>query len=266
MSKISAVIITYNEEKNIGRCIDSVALVADEVIVLDSFSTDATCTIAASKGAIVYQQSFAGYVQQKNKAILLASHHYILLLDADEALDKDLGISILVEKQTGFSNRAYKVKRCNMFCGRPVRHGLWYPDKKIRLFDKRVACCGGLDPHDKVIVSENISAAQLDGELLHYTCSSEAEYKQRNEEVSTIAARSLFESGKRLQWSKLFFSPLWTFINGYILKLGFLNGRTGWIIALHTTRQSFQKYNKLRLLQQQAVKESLQEFKTDFSA
>ena len=266
MSKISAVIITYNEEKNIARCIDSVAMVADEVVVLDSFSTDNTCAIAAGKGATVYQQSFAGYVQQKNKAIMLASHHYILLMDADEALDKDLGIAILVEKQTGFSNRAYQVKRCNIYCGMPVRHGLWYPDKKIRLFDKRIAGCGGLNPHDRVIVHGNIDVAKLEGELLHYTCDSEAAYKKRNEEVSTAAAQSLFESGKRLQWAKLFFSPLWTFINGYILKLGFLNGRTGWIIAVNTTRQSFQKYNKLRLLQLQAGKNSLQELKTDFSS
>ena len=134
---------------------------------------------------------------------MLASHHYILLMDADEALDKDLGIAILVEKQTGFSNRAYQVRRCNIYCGMPVRHGLWYPDKKIRLFDKRIAGCGGLNPHDRVIVHGNIDVAKLEGELLHYTCDSEAAYKKWRE-VSTAAAQSLFESGKRLQWAKLF--------------------------------------------------------------
>jgi glycosyltransferase involved in cell wall biosynthesis len=266
MNSISAVIITFNEEKNIGRCIDSLLEVADEVVVLDSFSSDRTTDIAAQKGAVVYQQSFAGYFQQKNKAFQLASHHYILSLDADEALSYELAAAIIAEKKT-LQLTACQMNRCNVFCGKPIKHGLWYPDKKIRLFDKRTAVCGGINPHDKIILPANTPVKHLKGDLLHYTCSSTQEYLKRNEEISTVAARSLFENGRKAHWAKLLFSPAWTFINGYIFKKGFLDGSVGWMIAVNTARQSFQKYNKLRRLQQAAAHPPfLQQVKTDFSA
>lgn len=266
MKKLSAVIITFNEEKNIGRCIDSLLPVADEVVVLDSFSTDRTTAIAAQKGAVVYQQSFAGYFQQKNKAFQLATHNYILSLDADEALTAELSDSILKEK-ISFTNPAYQMNRCNIYCGRPIKRGLWYPDKKIRLFDKRYGYCGGLNPHDKIILPQNTPVKHLKGDLLHYTYNSVEEYLERNEEVSTTAALSLFNSGKKLVWAKQLASPAWAFINGYILKKGFLDGATGWTIAVNTTRQCFQKYYKLRQLQNSIEqKTGLQQMKTDFSS
>src|SRR5262245_55788275 len=145
MQPLSVVIITYNEEHNIARCIDSVKTVANEVIVLDSFSTDQTVAIARLHGAIVYQEKFRGYIGQKNLAMQFASHNYILSLDADEALDDKLAASILKAKKS-FSSRAYRMNRCTNFCGRFIRHGLWYPDRKIRLFDRRIAKWGGLNP------------------------------------------------------------------------------------------------------------------------
>jgi glycosyltransferase involved in cell wall biosynthesis len=266
MNKLSAVIITFNEEKNIGRCIDSLLPVADEVVVLDSFSNDRTTAIASQKGAVVYQQSFAGYFQQKNKAFQLASHNYILSLDADEVLSAELADSILKEK-AALGNTAYQMNRCNIYCGRPIKRGLWYPDKKIRLFDKRIGYCGGLNPHDRIILPEKTTVKHLKGDLLHYTYNSADEYLERNEEVSTTAALSLFNSGKKIFWIKQLTSPAWTFINGYILKKGFLDGQTGWTIAVNTTRQSFQKYYKLRQLQNSAEqKTGLQQMKTDFSS
>lgn len=265
MNRISAVIITFNEENNIGRCIDSLIPVADEIVVLDSFSTDRTAAIAVQKGALVYQQPFAGYFQQKNKAFQLASYNYILSLDADEALSYKLSVSIQKEK-TGFTYAAFEMNRCNIFCGRPIKHGLWYPDRKVRLFDKRIGYCGGLNPHDKIIVPAKTPVKHLSGDLLHYTCRSEQEYVIRNDEISSVAARSLFENRKKVHWTKIFLSPLWAFINGYVFKRGFLDGRTGWTIAVNTTRQSFQKYYKLRQLQRGAEnKISLQQMKTDFS-
>lgn len=266
MNKLSAVIITFNEEKNIGRCIDSLLSVADEIVVLDSFSTDRTTVIAAQKGAVVYQQHFAGYFQQKNRAFQLASHHYILSLDADEALTAELAGSIIKEK-AAFNNIGYQMNRCNIYCGKPIKRGLWYPDKKIRLFDKRMGYCGGLNPHDKIILPQQTPVKHLKGDLLHYTYNSVDEYLERNEEVSSTAALSLFNSGKKIFWLRLLASPAWTFINGYIFKKGFLDGATGWIIAVNTTRQSFRKYYKLRLLQNEAAaKTGLQQMKTDFSS
>jgi glycosyltransferase involved in cell wall biosynthesis len=252
MNKLSVVVITFNEEKNIGRCIDSAKTVADEIIVLDSYSTDNTVAIATAKGAIVRQQSFSGYIRQKNKAIELALYDYVLLLDADEALSDELAASIKTAKQN-FNNKAFVMNRCNIYCGRPIRHGLWYPDRKLRLFDKRIGSCGGLNPHDKIILREDRLIEHLEGDLLHYTYQSLDEYLIRNEEVSTTAAESIFNSGKKVHWSKILLSPLWAFINGYFFRLGFLDGQHGLVIATHTANQSYRKYYKLKQLQKKAT-------------
>lgn len=253
MNKLSVVIITFNEAQNIGRCIASVKTVADEVIVLDSFSTDNTVDIALAHGAIVQQQTFNGYIQQKNRAIKLASHNYIFSIDADEVLSNELADAVLQEKK-GFKYKAYKMNRSNIYCGHQIRHGLWYPDKKLRLFDKRFGFFGGLDPHDTVITNTGILVQQLKGDLLHYTYQSAAEYKQRNEEITDIAAESLFNNGKKLYWPRIIFSPVWAFVNGYFLRCGFLDGRHGFIIAIHSASQSYKKYYKLRQLKHTAVK------------
>ena len=203
MNKLSVVIITFNEEKNIGRCLDSVKSVADEIIVLDSFSTDTTVAIALQKGAVIHQQSFAGYIQQKNKAIKLATNNTVLLLDADEALSDELAASIAIVKHN-FSNKAFSMNRCNIYCGQKIRHGLWYPDRKLRLFDKRIGACGGLNPHDKIVLTENSTVQQLRGDLLHYTCQSFTEYIIRNEEISSIAGNQFLTRGKKCIGQNIF--------------------------------------------------------------
>lgn len=248
MELLSVVIITYNEEKNIGRCLDSVRDVADEIVVLDSFSTDRTVQIAESKGAVVYRQKFAGYIAQKNKALELASHNYVLSLDADEALDETLRLSILKAKQ-GFAFRAYKMNRCANYCGSFIRHGSWYPESKVRLFDRRFLRWGGFDPHDRVIVPSNVAVCPLKGDLLHYICESVQEHKKRNDNFSSIAARSLFRAGKRTNWLKILASPAWSFVYAYIMRAGFLNGYNGLMIAYHQARYHYLKYAKLLALQ-----------------
>jgi len=252
MNGLSVVIITYNEEKNIGRCIESVRKVADEVVVIDSFSDDDTVKIAVSMGAIVSQSKFDGYINQKNKAISMACNNYVLLLDADEALSDELVVSVL-EAKMRFDFSAYSMKRCSNFRGKYIRHGLWYPDKKLRLFDKRVSTCGGLNPHDKILVQGDVEVKLLRGDLLHYTYDSVEEYRNRNEEVSTVAAQSLYDAGIKRSRFKIFFSPLWAFINGYVLRLGFIEGYNGFIIAVHTAQQSYLKYQKLRQLQREEM-------------
>lgn len=253
MDSLSVVIISYNEEKNIGRCIQSVKGIADEVILVDSYSDDRTVEIALSLGAIVKQSRFDGYINQKNKAINMASSSHVLLMDADEAVSAELAASILEAKKS-FSFSAYTMNRCSFFCGRFIKTGLWYPDRKLRLFEKRLGACGGMNPHDRIIMKEACKSKHLSGDLLHYTFDSIEEYLKRNEEVSTIAAQSLFEAGIRKPWTKTVFSPLWAFINGYFLRLGFLDGRTGFIIALHTANQSFSKYQKLRRMHKEDIK------------
>ncbi len=190
MYSLSVVIITFNEESNIDRCISSVKKVADEIIVLDSFSTDETPAIARSHGAIVHQEKFRGYIGQKNLAMQLASHDYILSLDADEALDEKLADRIL-EAKKNFTARAYSMNRCTCYCGHFIRHGLWYPDKKIRLFDRRIAQWSGLNPHDKVEPEKGFRVVHLPGNILHYSFNSPEDLIWQNNRLSSIAAVSL---------------------------------------------------------------------------
>jgi len=250
MKPLSAVIITLNEENKIGRCIDSLWHVADEIIVLDSFSTDNTIAIAKEKGAIVKQQKFAGYIEQKNLALKFATHDYILSLDADEALSPELISSILKEKKE-FKFKAYSMNRYNHYCGKFIKHGLWYPDRKIRLFDKRFAKWGGMNPHDKIKQTQNVKPHRLKGNILHFTFNRIEEHLERNQRMSSIAAASIIEAGKMKHWSKIFLSPAWSFFHGYFLRLGFLDGYYGFIIAKQTAHLSFLKYQKLHRLQKE---------------
>ena len=230
MQLLSVVIITYNEEKNIGRCIDSVKEVADEIVVLDSFSTDKTVQIAEAKGACIYRQKFAGYIAQKNKALEFAAYNYVLFLQADEALDEELKASILRIKKD-FVFKAYKMNRCVNYCGKFIRYGSWYPETKVRLFDTRFLRWGGFDPHDRIIVPSSTAVCPLKGDLLHYICDTVAEHKKKNDNVSMIAAYSLHQAGNKTNWFKIIASPTWSFLNAYFLRAGFLNGYHGLTIA-----------------------------------
>lgn len=250
MNLLSAVVITWNEEENIARCLDSLKRVADEIIVLDSFSTDNTVALAKMKGADVILSSFMGYIEQKNKALQLTKHNWVLSLDADEALSPELIDSIL-EAKKNLKYKAYFMNRYNNYCGQFIKHGLWYPDQKIRLFDKRFAHWGGMNPHDKIQLKNDITACFLKGDILHYSITSIRGHKERNERMSSIAALAIFERGQKKHWSKILLSPIWSFFNGFILRLGFLDGYYGFLVAKETARMSFLKYQKLKALQKQ---------------
>jgi len=256
MNFLSVLIITLNEEKNIARCIDSVKRVADEVIILDCYSNDNTVEIARNMGAVIYQQKFKGYIEQKNCALQLASYDFILSLDADEAIDETLEHAILQEKED-FIYSAYSMNRCNNYCGRFIRHGLWYPDKKIRLFDRRSARWGGMNPHDKIELAGRCTVKHLSGDIQHFSYNSIEEHIQQNNKLSSIAAHSLYKIGKPVHWSKVLINPGWAFIKGYFLRLGFLDGFYGFVIAINTSHQTFLKYIKLYQLQRSANKKPM---------
>jgi glycosyltransferase involved in cell wall biosynthesis len=249
LENLSIVIICLNEEKNIGRCLDSVKDIADEIVVLDSFSTDNTVSIAKQKGAHVIQETFKGYIQQKNRAIELTSYNYVLSLDADEALDS-LMIDSISKAKEKFTNQAYQMNRMSNYCGKFIRHGSWYPDTKIRLFDKRVARWGGTNPHDKILLSEGIKVKHLDGDILHYSYNSISEHVNQNNKFSTLAAEALFAKGKKTNLLKVFVNPVWAFLLSYIIKAGFLDGLFGLVIAVMIANLTFLKHIKLYLLQQ----------------
>jgi glycosyltransferase involved in cell wall biosynthesis len=247
MEKLSVVIITYNEEKNIGRCIDSVKSIADEILILDSNSTDQTASIAESKGAIVKKESFRGHIQMKNRAVELASSNYILSLDADEALDLKLTDAIQKVKEN-FTHKAYRMNRCTNYCGQFIRHGSWYPDRKIRLFDRRIAQWGGINPHDKIVVQENIHVDQLRGDILHYSYYTITEHVAQNNKFSSISAESLFAQGKKTTLLKIIVNPVWAFLQSYFIRAGFLDGLFGFVIAIQISHLTFLKHVKLYLL------------------
>jgi glycosyltransferase involved in cell wall biosynthesis len=247
MTPLSVVVITFNESAHIARCLESVRSIADEVVVLDSGSTDDTVAIARSFGATVHTRPFEGYIEQKNHALGLATHPFILSLDADEALDASLAQSILNEKANP-AFRAYRMNRCTNYCGRFIKHGSWYPDTKIRLFDKRYARWGGVNPHDKIILDQEVKTGWLHGDLLHYSYPTLESHIIQNNRFSSIAALSYFERGKKPGYGKMIFSPIWAFLQSYLFRRGFLDGFLGFVIAGNIAHATFMKYYKLKAL------------------
>jgi glycosyltransferase involved in cell wall biosynthesis len=252
MSSLSVVIITFNEEKCLEHCLRSVKPLADEIIILDSGSTDRTLDIGRAFGAKIYYQKFKGYIEQKNDALRLATNNLILSLDGDECLDPSLAMSILKVKYQQ-SARAYAMNRSTNFCGRFLRHGLWYPDRKIRLFDRRIGKWGGRNPHDRIIVNKGTIVQQLPGDILHYSFDSLEDLMERNNRISMIAARSLHDDGVRSSWYKLLIHPAWAFIKGYFFKRGFLDGFEGLSFAVNSAFQVFLKYARLYRLEKQEI-------------
>ena len=246
--RLSVVIITFNEEKNIGTCLNSVKNVADEIIVVDSNSSDRTVDIAKEQGATVHIQPFLGYVEQKNFALDLAANEYVLSLDADEALDKKLEAAV-TEAKKQFQYDGYTMNRCTNYCGRFIRHGAWYPDRKLRLFRKDVARWGGDNPHDKIVMSEGASVSHLRGDILHYSYNSIEEHVLQNNKFSSISAETLFKRGKKTNIFNMIINPFWAFILGYFLRRGFMDGFHGFVVALHVAHLSFLKHAKLYLKQ-----------------
>jgi glycosyltransferase involved in cell wall biosynthesis len=254
MTKLSATIITFNEDANIGRCLQSLQDVADEIVVVDSLSTDRTREICRSFGVRFIEHPFPGYIEQKNFALAQASHPYVLSLDADESLSEALRLNILAEKQKDFTADGYTMNRFNYYCGRWIRHGTYYPDRKLRLLRNSKGAWGGQNPHDKIIVADGSKVKHLGGDLLHHTYQSFEEHSRQMDRFSTIAAKALFDKGKASSYFKLIFHPAWAFFKGYIIKLGFLDGFEGYMIARFTALQSFLKYAKLIRLNKEAHK------------
>src|ERR1700741_2612456 len=167
MPQLSVVIITFNEEKNIARCLDSVKEIADDIVVVDSFSKDKTKEICLAKGARFVEHAFEGHIQQKNWAITQAEFPHVLSLDADEALDETLRKSIL-EVKNNWNKEGYYMNRLTNYCGNWVKHCGWYPDKKLRLWDSRKGSWTGINPHDKYEMKEgDKTTGYLKGDILH---------------------------------------------------------------------------------------------------
>lgn len=252
MQPLSVSIITFNEEKNIARCLDSVKDIANEIVVIDSNSTDNTESICKQYGVKFVSQKFLGYIEQKNFALDHCKYDYVLCLDADECLSPELILSIKSAKQNNFSSDSYTMNRCSNFCGKWIKHGTWYPDRKLRLFNKQKGKWGGVNPHDKIEMQKNCSEILLKGDILHYSYYSIEEVLTQNNKFTTIQAKAMFEQGKRANVLKLFVNPFIAFVNGFIFKRGFLHGKDGFFIASTVAYHTMIKYYKLMQLQKQS--------------
>lgn len=241
--KISATIITFNEERNLSRVIESLRC-CDEILVLDSGSNDRTVEIAGNLGARVEEASWHGYAAQKNIAAELASHDWILSLDADESVSEALEAEIWHIKKVGPEFDGYTVPRLAQYLGRWILHGGWYPDRKIRLFDRRKAKWVGDFVHESVQVEGSVG--HLKSNLLHFTCSSLSEHLKTMDSYTTLAAQEIAARDTRVALSRLLFDPPWTFFRTYLLRLGFLDGMEGLSIAYMAALYNFVKYAKAR--------------------
>jgi glycosyltransferase involved in cell wall biosynthesis len=241
--KISATIIAFNEERNIARVIESLRC-CDEILVLDSGSNDRTVELATKHGARVEEASWHGYAAQKNIAAGLASHDWILALDADESLSEALEAEIWQIKKAGPDFDGYTMPRLAQYLGRWILHSGWYPDRKVRLFNRQKASWVGEFVHESVKV--NGSVGHLESNLLHFTCNSLSEHLRTMDGYTTLAAQELVERGKSLGMSRLLFDPPWTFFRTYILQRGFLDGAEGLSIAYMAALYNFVKYSKAR--------------------
>jgi glycosyltransferase involved in cell wall biosynthesis len=252
MNRTSICVITRNEAHDLPRLLKSVQGVAEEIVVVDSGSTDATVEIAREAGARVLTHAWTNYAEQKNFAAAQAREDWILLLDADEELSGELRESILKWKAAPPQFPVYEMARRAWFLGAWIRHSRWYPDWQRRLFDRRKAQFSG--PIHESLQFQG-AVGRLQGDLLHYTVRNLHEQRQKSEEYSTLSARAMFESGRREWRAAKWFATPWTWIRYFVLGAGFLDGYRGFLIARSAAHTVWLKYTKLGELVQQAVRE-----------
>ena len=243
---ITATIITYNEEPNIARCLESLQGIADEIIVMDSFSTDRTPEICRSFGVTFHQQHWQGYAQQKNDLNALATYDMILSLDADEVISSELQHSILKMKALG-TRGPYAVNRLTNYCGKWIYHSGWYPDIKVRLFPKSCYWEGTL-VHEELVCPEEFTPSLLGGHLEHYSYTSHRQHRERADRYSTLTAKKYVELGKKPYPLQPFISAIGRFVKMYLFKRGFLDGSSGYHIARISAQSNFFKYQEVKRL------------------
>ena len=242
---LSVVIVTKNAASQLAACLDSASF-ADEMLVIDSGSSDGTAELAAQRGARVMQKEWLGFGRQKQFAVEAARHDWVLCLDADERVSEPLRAGILAALATPAA-RAYAMARCNRFMGRWLRHGEGYPDWSLRLFDRRHARWSDDPVHEKVLTEAPVT--RIGGDLLHDSAETLESYLNKQNRYTSLQAEALFKAGTRAGVAQLLLSPLLRFAKFYFLRLGFLDGTAGLVHIAIGCRNSFHKYAKLMALQ-----------------
>jgi glycosyltransferase involved in cell wall biosynthesis len=240
---VSACVITGNEEANVEACLRSLAFCA-EIVVVDSHSKDRTRELAAALGARVVEHDWEGHIGQKNFAVSLAKNDWVLCVDADERVTPELREAVLRTVAQEPAYAGYAVNRRNIYLGAWIRHGGWYPDAKVRLFDRRRARWGGVNPHDHVIVDG--PEGRLDADLEHLSYRDITHHLTKSIDFfSSISAREKLARGQGLLGLQLVFGPPWKFFKMFVLRLGFLDGWRGFVVAVLGAFFVFLKYAKL---------------------
>jgi glycosyltransferase involved in cell wall biosynthesis len=246
--KISVVIITYNEGVNIARCLEAAQKVADEIIIVDSFSKDKTKTICEAYNVRFFERKFDGYGEQKNWGNAHATGDFILSLDADEVLSKQLIQDILKQKENP-THQAFRLNRLTNFSGTWVRFAGWYPDKKVRLWHKDAAVWIGKAVHEILEVKDGVKVGQLKGDLLHYSFDSVFDYLKRQNKYAELSVKEQLKHGKTPSFLSSLFKGFYKFFLLYFLKLGFLHGYHGFVICLNGAGKYLINYAKYRQIE-----------------
>ena len=251
MAHLSATVLTFNEAAHIEACIESLKGVADEIVVVDSFSTDGTPELCSRLGCKVTQRRMAGYGAQRQYATSLTSHDYVLALDADEVLSPSLRQTILQLKEKGFDHRGSSFPRLNFYCGIPVKHCHWYPDIQVRLFDKRYANWNLHDVAERVIFRDNVRPKLLDGDILHYRCDTPDEYRETERKHARYMSARIADENTRIGS----LTPMWmgikSFLNCFITQGGILDGIAGRDICIERFHSAREAYRFARELQKE---------------
>ena len=251
MKKISATIITLNEEDKIRQCLESLQDVADEIVVVDSLSTDNTKSICEEFGVRFIEQKWLGYSEQKNLANDIASHDWILSIDADEVLSDELKKSILriknEERETKNEELVYSFNRLNNYCGKWIHHSGFYPDKKIRIWNRKVGKWEGI-VHEVIKFSTKVKEVHLKGDLLHYSYSKPEDFERQVFKFAEMRAQHYFDKGKKNAGLLSVVSPIFFFIKHYLIRLGFLDGKEGFVMCWVSAKATRHKYKTLKKL------------------
>lgn len=244
---VSGCVIAYQEAEHITACVRSLQQCCDEVLVVDSGSSDATRSLAEAAGArVVVNAPFPGHRQQKQLAAELAAHDWVLSIDADERVTPELAAHIADLKARGLVAPAYEMPRRNHYLGKVVRGGIFVPDRKVRLFDRRCARWGGRNPHDKVLIDGDLPPRRLREPIEHFSYRDLRDHLLTIDKFTAIAARELRAEGRRFRWLDLLLRPPLVFVKSLVLKFGIIDGRRGVLIAAMAFYYDWLKYWRLR--------------------
>lgn len=248
--KISATIIVYNEAKNLKACLSTLKNIADEIILVDSFSTDETVSIAQQFNCIIFKNKFVNYRDQKNFADSKASYNWILNIDADERLSDELQKSIRqLKTKSNINACAFKMNRLNYIGNTSIKCCGWYPDKKIRLYQKNKTKWAGGPVHEYPEVESDAQVEALKGNLIHYSYESKTDFTERQKKYAKAIAQHRFYEGKKTNLFKIYSKPIVHFLNLYFLKTGFLNRKFGFFLAKGLAKERFLREQYLWHLQ-----------------